>query len=282
MDLLSRVIGLLGLLSMVSVVSGIGANWGTQTTHPLPPETVVKLLRENGIQKVKLFDVDYGTLNALAKSGIKVMVGIPNDMLSSLASSVKASERWVSKNVSTHITSNNVNIKYVAVGNEPFLETYNGSYLRTTYPALQNIQSALIKAGLSNQVKVTVSQNADVYESSTGLPSGGDFRTDIHDLMLTIVIHSLEFYHTEIVKLNYERTPLRLGSRMGKIVFDSGSFYTYLPKETYTQLIASVEQVSEAGLYQNTSDETLPICWRGGFPIRIIVDNILQKKEMYA
>ncbi|KAJ8767929.1 hypothetical protein K2173_020869 [Erythroxylum novogranatense] len=187
MDLLSRVIGLLGLLSMVSVVSGIGANWGTQTTHPLPPETVVKLLRENGIQKVKLFDADYGTLNALAKSGIEVMVGIPNDMLSSLASSVKAAERWVSKNVSTHITSNNVNIRYVAVGNEPFLETYNGSYLRTTYPALQNIQSALIKAGLSNQVKVTVPQNADVYESSTGLPSGGDFRTDIHDLMLTIV-----------------------------------------------------------------------------------------------
>ncbi|KAJ8753131.1 hypothetical protein K2173_017690 [Erythroxylum novogranatense] len=187
MGFYSGLIGLLGLLSVVSAVSGIGANWGTQSTHPLPPETVVKLLKENGIQKVKLFDADYGVLNALGKSGIEVMVGIPNDMLSSLASSVKAAERWVSKNVSTHITSNNVNIRYVAVGNEPFLETYNGSYLRTTYPALQNIQSALIKAGLSNQVKVTVPLNADVYESSSQLPSGGDFRTDIHDLMLTIV-----------------------------------------------------------------------------------------------
>ncbi|KAJ4709134.1 Glucan endo-1,3-beta-glucosidase [Melia azedarach] len=76
---------------------------------------------------------------------------------------------------------------YVAVGNEPFLETYNGSFLKTTFPALQNIQSALIKAGLSNQVKVTVPQNADVYESSTGVPSGGDFRADIHDLMIAIV-----------------------------------------------------------------------------------------------
>lgn len=77
--------------------------------------------------------------------------------------------------------------RYVAVGNEPFLETYNGSFLRTTFPALQNIQSALIKAGLGNQVKVTVPLNADVYASSTSLPSGGDFRTDIHDYMIPIV-----------------------------------------------------------------------------------------------
>lgn len=77
--------------------------------------------------------------------------------------------------------------RYVAVGNEPFLETYNGSFLRTTFPALRNVQAALIKAGLSNQVKVTVPLNADVYETASGIPSGGDFRADIHDLMLAIV-----------------------------------------------------------------------------------------------
>ncbi|KAF5456921.1 hypothetical protein F2P56_026338 [Juglans regia] len=183
----SLAIGLVSLCLMVCTVSGIGANWGTQASHPLPPDTVVRLLRDNGFQKVKLFDADYGALRALGKSGIEVMVGIPNDMLQSLASSVKAAEKWVAKNVSTHITTNNVNIRYVAVGNEPFLETYNGSFLKTTFPALQNVQSALIKAGLSNQVKVTVPLNADVYASSTGLPSGGDFRADIHDLMLAIV-----------------------------------------------------------------------------------------------
>lgn len=181
------IIGLVSLCSMMCSVSGIGANWGTQLSHPLPPETVVRLLRDNGIQKVKLFDADYGALRALGKSGIEVMVGIPNDMLLIMASSMKAAEKWVSKNVSTHITSNNVNIRYVAVGNEPFLQTYNGSFLKSTFPALQNVQSALIKAGLSNQVKVTVPLNADVYESSSSLPSGGDFRADIHDLMLAIV-----------------------------------------------------------------------------------------------
>ncbi|KAE8056085.1 hypothetical protein FH972_012883 [Carpinus fangiana] len=52
--------------------------------------------------------------------------------------------------------------RYVAVGNEPFLLTYNGSFVRTTFPALQNAQSALIKAGLSNRVKVIIPLIADV------------------------------------------------------------------------------------------------------------------------
>lgn len=166
-------------------VNGIGANWGTQSSHPLPPSTVVRLLIDNGIQKVKLFDADYGTLRALGKSGIEVMVGIPNDMLATIASNMKAADKWVSKNVSDHVNNNNVNIRYVAVGNEPFLSTYNGTFLNTTFPALQNIQAALIKAGLGGKVKVTVPQNADVYESSAG-PSSGDFRADIHDYMIQI------------------------------------------------------------------------------------------------
>lgn len=64
------------------------------------------MLRENGIQKVKLFDADYDTLKALGNSGIEVMVGIPNDMLATLAGSRKAAETWVSKNVTTHLPNN--------------------------------------------------------------------------------------------------------------------------------------------------------------------------------
>ncbi|KAK4342385.1 hypothetical protein RND71_038201 [Anisodus tanguticus] len=134
---------------MVSSVNGIGANWGTPSTHNLPPEIVVKMLKDNGFQKVKIFDADYDTLRLWEILGLKL---------------------W-----------------YVAVGNEPFLETYNGSYLRTTFPDLQNVQTALIKAGHGNQVKVTVPLNADVYESACSLPSGGDFRADIHGFVIQIV-----------------------------------------------------------------------------------------------
>ncbi|KAJ1267800.1 hypothetical protein BS78_07G085900 [Paspalum vaginatum] len=164
----------------------IGVNWGTQLSHPLPASTVVRLLQDNGFDKVKLFDAEDKILGALKGSGIQVMVGIPNDMLGDLAAGGKVAEDWVAKNVSGHV-HDGVDIRYVAVGNEPFLETFNGTYLNTTFPAMQNIQAALVKAGLADRVKVTVPLNADVYQSPTGKPSDGDFRADIHGLMLTIV-----------------------------------------------------------------------------------------------
>ncbi|VFQ96510.1 unnamed protein product [Cuscuta campestris] len=172
--------------SMVFRVSGIGANWGSQSTHRLPPDIVVGMLKENGIQKVKLFDADYDSLKALGNSNIEVMVGIPNDLLLTMASS-KAAQKWVSENVTNHINDHKVNIRYVAVGNEPFLQTYNGTYLRSTFPALQSVHKALLKAGLGNRVKVTVPLNADVYDSASSLPSGGDFKQDIHDYVIQIV-----------------------------------------------------------------------------------------------
>ncbi|KAG6649491.1 glucan endo-1,3-beta-glucosidase 5-like [Carya illinoinensis] len=178
---------LLFAVLLLDSASGIGVNWGTQVKHPLPPATVVKMLKENGFQKVKLFDADSKILNALRNSGIQVMVGIPNDMLSTLANSVQAAEKWVAKNVSAHVSSNGVDIRYVAVGNEPFLSTYNGSFEGLTLPALQNIQAALVKAGLSSQVKVTVPLNADIYESPTNIPSKGDLRANIRDNMVQII-----------------------------------------------------------------------------------------------
>lgn len=98
------------MVSILHLVCGIGANWGTQSTHNLPPEIVVTMLKDNGFKKVKLFDADYDTLKALGNSSIEVMVGIPNDMLTTLGS-LKAAEKWVSKNVSVHLSDNNVNIR---------------------------------------------------------------------------------------------------------------------------------------------------------------------------
>lgn len=169
----------------VRAEAAVGANWGTQATHPLPASIVVGMLKDNGIQKVKLFEANASSLNALSNSGIEVMVGIPNDLLSSLASDYSAAQAWVSQNVSKHISS--VDIRYVAVGNEPFLSTYNGTYLNITLPAVENINTAIVKAGYGDKVKVTIPLNAAVYQSSTGLPSGGDFESNIHQLMLDVV-----------------------------------------------------------------------------------------------
>ncbi|PHT55083.1 Glucan endo-1,3-beta-glucosidase 6 [Capsicum baccatum] len=72
------------------VESSIGVNWGTISLHKMPPLTVVNLLKENKIQKVKLFNADSDVMKGLMGSGLKVMVGIPNDMLAILSSSSSA------------------------------------------------------------------------------------------------------------------------------------------------------------------------------------------------
>eukprot|EP00250_Pteridium_aquilinum_P033036 c5128_g1_i1 orf=230-1708(+) len=163
----------------------LGVNWGIQASHPLPPDTVVQLLKANGISKVKLFDSNSSVLDALANSNIEVMVGLPNDLLLAMTDQAQATA-WVTNNVGRYMHAGGVNIKYVAVGNEPFLKSYNNTNLNTTYPALVNIQRALHAAKLGDQVKATVPMNADVIQAGD-LPSESTFRPDISDLMTRIV-----------------------------------------------------------------------------------------------
>ncbi|KAG0467764.1 hypothetical protein HPP92_017092 [Vanilla planifolia] len=100
-----------------------------------------------------------------------------------------AAKKWVDRNVSVYNFDGGVNIKYVAVGNEPFLSSYNGSFINTTLPALQNIQKAINDAGFGDRIKATVPLNADVYNSpsSNQVPSAGRFRADISDIMTQMV-----------------------------------------------------------------------------------------------
>ncbi|XP_022932796.1 glucan endo-1,3-beta-glucosidase 8-like [Cucurbita moschata] len=169
-------------------IEGLGVNWGTMANHKLPPKTVVQMFKDNGIQKVKLFDADQSSMGALAGTGIEVMVAIPNDQLVAMGDYNRA-KQWVQRNVSRYTFDGGVTIKYVAVGNEPFLSSYNGSFLNVTFPALQNIQNALNEAGYGDTIKATVPLNADVYNSpvNTPYPSAGRFRSDINGLMTQIV-----------------------------------------------------------------------------------------------
>ncbi|XP_020099075.1 glucan endo-1,3-beta-glucosidase 8-like [Ananas comosus] len=163
---------------------GIGVNWGTMMSHPMHPATVAAMLHSNGIAKVKLFDADPWTVAALAGSAVEAMLAIPNDQLARVAASYDHARQWVKHNVSNHDHDGGVRIKYVAVGNEPLLKSYNGSFTTTIFPALKNIQRALDEA-----IRYSVPLNADVYNSPADdpVPSSGNFRSDIRPLMVDIV-----------------------------------------------------------------------------------------------
>lgn len=94
------------------MVDGLGVNWGTMATHKLPPKTVVQMLKDNNINKVKLFDADETTMSALAGSGLQVMVAIPNDQLKVMGSYDRAKD-WVRKNVTRYNFNGGVNITLV-------------------------------------------------------------------------------------------------------------------------------------------------------------------------
>lgn len=57
---------------------------------------------------------------------------------------------------------------------------------------------------------------------------------------------SSNLYQTEILKLRYGSSSLNFGgqnSGLGRIVFDSGSSYTYFSKQAYSNLVDSVSPV---------------------------------------
>jgi hypothetical protein len=106
-------VSVVGLLGCVCVcVEGLGVNWGTMASHKLPPDVVVKMLKDNGIKKVKLFDAEKSTMSALAGSDIEVMVAIPNDQLAVMTDYDRA-KQWVQRNVTRYLFNGGVNIKYV-------------------------------------------------------------------------------------------------------------------------------------------------------------------------
>ncbi|KAH1248499.1 tRNA (guanine(37)-N1)-methyltransferase 2 [Glycine max] len=180
---------LLVFFTMASCGSGVGVNWGTMATHKLPPNKVVKMLQENGFDKLKLFDAEEWIMAALMGTDIEVMLAIPNNMLEEMSRNPQVADSWVYENVTSYMYPGGLNIKYIAVGNEPFLKEYNGTYLQSTLPALKNIQTALNSWGFGSQIKVTVPFNADVYYSpdSNQVPSAGDFRPEVRDQTIEIV-----------------------------------------------------------------------------------------------
>ncbi|KAG0471878.1 hypothetical protein HPP92_016424 [Vanilla planifolia] len=77
---------LLSAVTFPAAESGsVGVNYG-RVANNLPPATkVVDLLKSQGITHVKLYDADPSVLRALSNTGIRVVVTLPNEQLSSAA-----------------------------------------------------------------------------------------------------------------------------------------------------------------------------------------------------
>ncbi|KAL1209212.1 Aspartyl protease APCB1 [Cardamine amara subsp. amara] len=99
----------------------------------------------------------------------------------------------------------------------------------------------------------------------------------LHGMTWVPMLHHshMEVYQIQVAKISYGNGMLSLdgeNGRVGKVLFDTGSSYTYFPNKTYSQLVKSVEEVSGLELKRDETDKTLPICWKAKFLISSLSD----------
>ncbi|OAY83177.1 Glucan endo-1,3-beta-glucosidase 3 [Ananas comosus] len=122
------------------------------------PTQVVALLKSQQIHYVRLYDADPAMLAALANSGIRVVVSVPNEQLLAVGQSNATAANWVARNVAAHFPA--VNISAIAVGSEVLSALPNAAPL--LIPALRYIHSALVAANLDRYIKVSTPHSSSI------------------------------------------------------------------------------------------------------------------------
>lgn len=244
---------LLGVFANIAPsVESIGVSYGMSGDNLPPASTVVGMLRENGFTVVRLYWPDPAALAALAGTGIKVVVGAPNDVLPSLASSESAAAAWVRQNIQAHPL---VTFRYVVVGNEvPAGETEH------LVPAMENVHAALAAAGLGH-VKVTtaISQGTIAVHLP---PSAGAFTEE-----------ALSFMGYVVAFLERTRAPL-LANLYPYFVYTLGLGHMDMSFALFTSP-GTVVQDGEYG-YQNLLEASVDALYTavgklGGSRVRVVV-----------
>ena len=151
----------------VVVVQSIGVNYGT-IADDLPPATkVIALYKTSGIGKMRIFDPNQATLQALKGSGLSVIVGVVNNDLQGLATSPAAANGWVQTNLSPYLPD--VNISYIAAGNEIKPSDPLAQYVG---PAMQNLYNTVTSSNLQIKVSTVIDM---LLMGNTYPPSLGSF-----------------------------------------------------------------------------------------------------------
>ncbi|XP_010923875.1 glucan endo-1,3-beta-glucosidase 1 isoform X1 [Elaeis guineensis] len=124
----------------------VGVNIGTDVSNLFPPEDLVAFLKSQQITHIRLYDADTALLAALSGTGIRVVLGVPNNQLLALGSSNATAASWIARYVLPFHPS--TVISAIAVGDEvPASVPYS---LPLVLPALRSLSSALNSSNLSS------------------------------------------------------------------------------------------------------------------------------------
>ncbi|XP_008788767.1 glucan endo-1,3-beta-glucosidase 10-like [Phoenix dactylifera] len=229
-----------------SEAGSIGVNYGRVANNLPPPANVVQLLKSQGIDQVKLYDADPTVLRALAGTGIRVVVALPNEQLAAAATRQGFALAWVQRNVAAYHPA--TQIQAIAVGNEVFVDPRN--LTASLVPAMQNVHTALARLRLDADVKVSSPIALTALQNSYP-SSAGSFRSNLAEPVMKpmlellrqtgsyLMVNAYPFFayeaNTDVISLDYALFRPNPG------VLDSGSGLKY-----YSLLDAQIDAVFAA------------------------------------
>lgn len=175
------------LLFAVSLASAdedafIGVNIGTDLSDMPHPTQVVSLLKAQQIHHVRLYNADHGMLLALANTGIRVSITVPNDQLLSIGQSNSTAANWVTQNVVAYYPS--TNITTICVGSEVLTTIPNAAKILVS--ALKFVQSALVASNLDRQIKVSTPLSSSIILDSFP-PSQAFFNRSLNPIIVPML-----------------------------------------------------------------------------------------------
>ncbi|XP_021740783.1 glucan endo-1,3-beta-glucosidase-like [Chenopodium quinoa] len=166
-----------------SSAAPVGICYGNIADNHPPPSSIVSLLQSNAIPTFRIFKPSPEVLQSFSDSGINLMIGVPNEILPSLANNpVTFSLQWLQSNILDYFPP--TQIKYLAVGNEVFVK--DPYYTPFVVPSIWNLHQALKTLNLDQMIKLSTPHAACVLGTSFP-PSNGSFNHEIVQQMIPLL-----------------------------------------------------------------------------------------------
>ncbi|XP_058733656.1 glucan endo-1,3-beta-glucosidase-like [Vicia villosa] len=157
-------------LETTATAHSIGVCYGRVANNLPPADEVIDLFQSSGIGRMRIYDPDHATLQALRGSNIELVIGTRNEDIKSIAKSVSVATEWIQINILKY--SQDVKFRYIVVGNE--IDPTSDEISNFVLLAMQNIYTALTSSNLQNKIKISTAIQLNLLGSSYP-PSSGAF-----------------------------------------------------------------------------------------------------------